>query len=162
MAHSARPVDPGQEAGEVGRQQPMTDVFTPEKRSQVMAAIRGRHNRQTELRLIAIMRAARITGWRRNFPLPGKPDFVFPKARLVVFTDGCFWHGCPRHGRTPGSNVDYWIAKLTRNKARDREVTRQLKARRWRVLRLWACALREPARVVRRLRAGLEPAPRPG
>ena len=119
----------------------MADIFTRAKRSEVMSRIRSRGNRATELRLIALMRAHGITGWRRNAPLFGKPDFVFRAARLAVFVDGCFWHACPRHATMPRSNRAFWKAKLTRNAARDREVTRALRKAGWRVLRVWECAL---------------------
>src|SRR5208282_440535 len=102
----------------------MADVFSKHKRSQVMAAIRSRGNKDTELKLASILRAARITGWRRHQSLPGKPDFVFRRERLALFVDGCFWHGCPRHGRQPGTNTAYWAKKLSRNKGRDRSVSR--------------------------------------
>ena len=70
----------------------MPDVFTPAKRSEVMSRIRSRGNRATELALVKLMRAEGITGWRRQWPLHGKPDFVFPKARVAVFVDG--WLPC--------------------------------------------------------------------
>src|SRR5260221_9025305 len=113
----------------------MADVLTKKKRSQVMAAIRSRGNKDTELRFRAILRQLHITGWRRHYSLVGKPDFVFPKLRLAIFIDGCFWHGCPKHGRKPGSNRSYWLAKLARNRARDREVVRLLRKKGWQVLR---------------------------
>jgi DNA mismatch endonuclease (patch repair protein) len=69
--------------------------------------------------------------------LLGKPDFVFPKSRLTVFVDGCFWHGCPKHGHTPRSNTAYWRKKIARNIERDQEVNRELKKRGWRVFRIW-------------------------
>lgn len=72
-----------------------------------MAAIRSCGNRGTELRLIAFMRAHGITGWRRGAKLTGKPDFVFPAKRLAVFVDGCFWHGCPKHGTKPKNNAAF-------------------------------------------------------
>ena len=81
-------------------------------------------------------------------------DFVFRKERVAVFVDGCFWHGCPRHGTMPAGNRAFWMAKLTRNAARDREVTRTLRKAGWRVLRVWECDLAKTAlwpRVVRRL-----------
>ncbi len=66
-----------------------------------------------------------------------RPDFVFSKLRLAVFVDGCFWHACPKHCRTPTGNRAYWRAKLTRNQTRDRLVTRTLHKAGWRVLRIW-------------------------
>ena len=128
----------------------MADVFTAEKRSLVMAAIRSRGNRETELKFIGILKRYKITGWRRNHPLPGKPDFVFRRSRMVVFVDGCFWHGCPLHGRKPASNLEYWGPKLERNRQRDLAVTRGLRRRGWRVLRFWDHELKDPPRVAAR------------
>ena len=102
-----------------------------------MSLIRSHGNRDTELRLIAIMRAHRITGWRRNWPLFGKPDFAFPKLKLAVFVDGCFWHGCLLHATQPKTNATFWRKKISTNRTRDRLVTRTLRARGWRVLRIW-------------------------
>ncbi|MGH8021188.1 MAG: very short patch repair endonuclease [Opitutaceae bacterium] len=133
-----------------------SDVFSKRKRSAVMAAIRSIENKDTELRFITILRSQKITGWRRGSRLPGKPDFVFPRVRLTVFIDGCFWHGCPRHGRKPKQNADYWLRKLSRNRARDRKVNRLLREREWRVLRIWEHELSNVARVTARLRAALE------
>lgn len=133
----------------------VTDVFTKKKRSQVMAAIRSSGNRATELRLMAIFRAHGITGWRRHLPLPGRPDFVFPRARLAVFVDGCFWHGCRWHCRMPKSHKSFWNSKINRNKTRDRIVVRMLRKEGWRVLRLWEHALRDPLRIVNKLQAKL-------
>ncbi len=82
----------------------MADVFTKAKRSAVMALIRSRGNRATELRLIALMREHCITGWRRHARVFGKPDLVFRRERVAVFVDGCLWHGCPRHATMPVNN----------------------------------------------------------
>jgi DNA mismatch endonuclease (patch repair protein) len=119
----------------------MADVFTKAKRSAVMSLIRSRGNRATELRLIALMREYGITGWRRNAPVFGRPDFVFHSERVAVFVDGCFWHGCPRHATKPATRAAWWKAKLARNAQRDRSVTRALRASGWTVLRIWECAL---------------------
>jgi DNA mismatch endonuclease (patch repair protein) len=77
-----------------------------------MSRIRGAGNKETELRMIRLLRACGIIGWRRRWPLFGRPDFVFPAARLAVFVDGCFWHGCPRHYTKPANNRDFWRQKL--------------------------------------------------
>lgn len=135
----------------------MADLFTKAKRSAVMSRIRGSGNKDTELRLIALLRAHGITGWRRNAQVFGKPDFVFQRERVAVFVDGCFWHSCPRHATKPANNRAFWKAKLARNAARDREVTRSLRKAGWRVLRVWECALarsrsgRTMARIARAL-----------
>ncbi|MEQ1859148.1 MAG: very short patch repair endonuclease [Chthoniobacteraceae bacterium] len=135
----------------------MVDIFSSAQRSVVMSLIRSRGNRGTELRMIALLRAHGLTGWRRGAPLPGSPDFVFRAANLALFVDGCFWHGCPRHGRLPGSRRGYWLPKLARNKSRDRAVTRALRAAGWRVVRVWECALsaKRQAATMRRIARAL-------
>jgi len=131
----------------------VADIFTKAKRSAVMAAIRGSGNAATELRMIALMRAHGITGWRRKARVFGKPDFVFRAAKVAVFVDGCFWHGCPRHATQPRTRAAYWAAKFSRNKARDREVVRTLRREGWRVVRVWECALaaKHRPRIARRI-----------
>lgn len=123
------------------------------KRSEVMSRIRGSGNKDAELKLIALFREHGITGWRRNARVFGKPDFIFPKSRVAVFVDGCFFHSCPRHATKPKTNAVFWETKLARNKARDREVTRTLKKAGWRVVRVWECALarKRSAATVRRI-----------
>lgn len=137
----------------------MSDVFTKEKRSAVMALIRGSGNKDTELRMIALFRALGISGWRRNSTLFGKPAFVFTKERVAVFVDGCFWHrhaGC-KFSYTPKSRIEFWLPKFERNVARDRVVTRTLRKAGWRVVRIWECdfVAKRQARVLQRLRAAL-------
>ena len=121
----------------------MPDVFTREKRSSVMSKIRSAGNRNTELRMIALFKAAGIRGWRRSVALFGKPDFVFPRERLAVFVDGCFWHrhnGC-KFSYTPKTRLEFWLPKFDQNIARDRLVTRTLRSQGWRVIRVWECSL---------------------
>lgn len=138
----------------------MPDVFDPAKRSAVMSAIRGTGNRDTELRMIALFRASQITGWRRHQKIFGRPDFTFPKRRLALFVDGCFWHRHPKckFSYTPKSRLDFWLRKFSQNVARDRLVTRTLRKRGWRVLRIWECDLvaRRQHRVINRVRRTLE------
>lgn len=133
----------------------MADIFAPAKRSAVMAAIRGKGNKDTELRMVKLFRTHGIMGWRRGAGLTGKPDFVFRRERVAVFVDGCFWHGCPKpkHAPLPKNNAEFWAAKLSRNQERDREVTRTLRQRGWTVLRVWECdlAAKHWPRVARRV-----------
>lgn len=134
----------------------MTDVFSRKKRSEVMASIKASGNATTELRLIALFRLHGICGWRRNQKLPGRPDFTFRRIKTTVFVDGCYWHGCPRHGRIAGSNSTFWKAKILRNKARDRSVSSQLRRRGWRVLRIWEHDTKRgilPRRILKALKA---------
>src|SRR6185312_15191045 len=121
----------------------MSDLFSKAKRSQVMAAIRSRGNRSTELRAISIFKKFQIKGWRRHYRIAGKPDFAFPKSRVAVFIDGCFWHGCSRcyDGHLPKSNQDYWRKKIAGNIRRDHLVDKQLQATGWKILRITECQL---------------------
>lgn len=120
----------------------MADVFTKKKRSALMAKIKGRGNLSTEMRLIVLMRANGIKGWRRNQRLPGRPDFVFRHEKIAVFVDGCFWHGCPIHYTKPASSANFWGQKVKANKARDRRVDRLLRTEGWTVVRIWEHDLR--------------------
>jgi len=136
----------------------MHDVFTSTKRSEVMARIRSCGNRDTELALAEIFRANGVRAWRRNQAVFGRPDFVFPKIRLAVFVDGCFWHGCPTHATWPANRAEWWRRKIEGNRARDRLVTRMLRRKGWRVLRIWEheLAKKNRGRLLARLkRAGL-------
>ena len=108
--------------------------------------------------MLVVLRAHHIVGWRRNYPLPGKPDLVFRGERVAVFLDGCFWHKCPQCFRQPTSNTEYWVPKIEGNVRRDRRVDRELRARGWRVLRVWEHSLREPEKVAARLKRALRAA----
>ena len=129
----------------------MPDVFTKGKRSEVMSRIRGKGNKSTEFKLLKLFREQRIKGWRRHQPITGKPDFVFPKERLAIFVDGCFWHGCPRCYIKPKQNAKFWEEKIGGNKRRDRKVSRQLRAEGWSVCRIWECRLKKTDSVIRRI-----------
>lgn len=133
----------------------MVDMFTKEKRSSIMSGIRSKGNSLTELRLIAIMKRFRITGWRRNIKLPGKPDFVFRQARVVIFVDGDFWHGNPKCYRLPKSNIEYWKQKIEGNVARDKRNTRTLRSLGWRVIRIWQSALCDEEAVAAKISAAM-------
>jgi DNA mismatch endonuclease, patch repair protein len=130
----------------------MSDVFTKEKRSEVMSRIKGKGNKDTELAMIQILRKFHISGWRRNQAVLGKPDFVFPKQKLALFVDGCFWHACPQHATMPKNNRPFWEKKLGGNVERDAYVTRQLRKMGWRVVRVWEHELKVPARVGARVK----------
>ena len=135
----------------------MADIWDKQKRSEVMSRIRSRGNKKTELAMVSFLRKHGMTGWRRHQPLPGTPDFLFPKLKLAVFVDGCFWHGCPKHCRLPKKNRVFWADKFAANKTRDRLVTRTLRARGWRVLRVWEHELvrRNEGRLLGRIRRAL-------
>ena len=126
-------------------------------RGQLMSRVRSAGNKTTEVRFCALLREARLTGWRRNRVLPGRPDFVWPKARVAVFVDGCFWHGhaCGKN-IVPKTNARAWDNKIRRNKNRDRRVTRFLRCEGWYVLRVWECDLKRPTICIRRLQRLLD------
>lgn len=130
------------------------DTFSRRKRSWIMAQVKSGGNRSTEALLITVLRENGITGWRRRYPLYGKPDFVFPRARVAVFVDGCFWHGHHRKCRMPKTNRAYWEQKIARNMARDRLVTRTLREKGWKVVRIWEDCVQEKI-TLRRLRKAL-------
>lgn len=127
-------------------------------RGDLMARVHGIGNRTTEQRLVALLKRAGLTGWRRHQLLYGTPDFVWPAAKVAVFVDGCFWHGhsCGRNV-TPTTNAKAWQEKIQRNQARDRRVDRALRRDGWTVLRVWECALtKTPERCVARIRRQIE------
>ncbi|NLF40496.1 DNA mismatch endonuclease Vsr [bacterium] len=130
------------------------DTFSKEKRSWIMAQVKSEGSRSTEARLVSVLREQHITGWRRRYPLDGKPDFVFPEARVAVFVDGCFWHGGPRGCRMPKTHRDYWQRKIARNVARDKRVTKALQVKGWKVIRIWEDRVLSPS-TIRRLRKAL-------
>ena len=142
-------------ANSVAYHRRMPDVFTQSKRSEVMSKIRSRGNRGTELAMVQLFRTHRIIGWRRHSKrVFGRPDFIFPKLKLAIFVDGCFWHACPKHSTMPKQNRKFWKQKLDRNQQRDRLVRRTLVSRGWRVLRVWEhdLRLRNQNRLLRRVR----------
>lgn len=121
----------------------MTDAFTPEQRSAVMRAVKGRDT-TPELAVRRILRAAGIGYRLGGRGLPGRPDLVMPGRRVAVFVHGCFWHGhdCARGARQPKANADYWSAKIGRNRARDATACAALEAAGWRVVTVWECRIK--------------------
>lgn len=124
----------------------MADIFSREKRSEVMKAVKSKNTKTTELKLIIIFKELDVIGWRRTYPMKGKPDFVFPKKRVAVFVDGCFWHGHDCRNVTPKENSDFWDKKRAYNRVHDEEVTRLLMAKGWKVIRIWECELKKKNR----------------
>ncbi len=126
-------------------------------RSELMSRIPSAGNKTTERRLAKLLRTHGLKGWRRNYPLRGKPDFVWRCERLAVFVDGCFWHShaCGRN-LEPKRNKRLWLEKLLRTQGRDRRNNRYLRAVGWRVLRIWECNLaRRSETCLQRIKAAL-------
>ena len=116
------------------------DVFSPEKRSSIMRAVKSKDTKPE----ITLRKALHALGLRYRLnvrALPGKPDLVFPKYRTVIFVHGCFWHGhdCKRGARVPKTNRAYWVEKINRNRSRDAKNERNLAAIGWRTIVIWEC-----------------------
>lgn len=125
----------------------MADVLTAAQRQLNMSRIRGRDTRPELL----VRRGLHRLGFRYRLhsrALPGRPDLAFPGRHAVVFVHGCFWHGhgCPMC-KAPATRRDFWASKIATNRTRDLAAIRRLGEAGWRVLVVWECALRGPARL---------------
>jgi len=125
------------------------DVFTSQKRSEVMSRIRGRDTKpELALRSMLHRLGYRFTvNGPCNKSLPGKPDLVLPKYRTVIFVHGCFWHGhedCP-HFRLPKTRRAWWKQKIEGNQARDLRNENALREAGWHVVTIWECARKTAA-----------------
>lgn len=125
----------------------MADVFTKEKRSQVMSAIRSKDTSPE----ILIRKALHARGYRYRLHrknLPGTPDLVLRKFRAVLFVNGCFWHGhnCSLF-KLPKTNQDFWQKKIQANRDRDSTVNKMLIDAGWRVLIVWECSIRGGSKI---------------
>lgn len=102
---------------------------------------------------------ARGLRYRVDLPLPfdkrRRADITFTRAKVVVFVDGCFWHGCPQHYVAPKAHPEYWGPKIAANRARDVETTQRLQAEGWTVLRFWEHE--DPQSVVERVVVAVVP-----
>lgn len=132
----------------------MTDIWSKEKRSEVMAKIRSKDTKP-EILLRSLLHK---NGYRYRLHkkgLPGRPDIVLLKHETVIFVNGCFWHhhkGC-QDGRIPKTRPEWWEAKIERNINRDKKTHRQLRALGWRVLVVWECEVKKnPERVLSRIK----------
>lgn len=136
----------------VGRPKKIARVETPEQRSRIMREVPSK-NTSPELLFRKTLWELGVRGFRlHSATVPGHPDVVFPKLRIAVFIDGCFWHGCPRCYRAPKSHLDYWKMKVKRNRQRDEHVTALCKKAGWRVLRVWEHeVVRTPKRAAAKL-----------
>lgn len=111
------------------------DVLSPEQRHLCMARNQGKNTKpEVSLRKACFALGLRYVVHPKLF---GRPDFAFPRSRVAVFVDGCFWHACPLHYQAPATRADFWRAKIDRNRSRDTEVTARLSRDGWTVLRVW-------------------------
>ena len=130
----------------------MSDKLTTQQRHHCMSRIRGKNTKPE----ILVRRGLHSRGFRfrlHNKKLPGSPDIVLPKYGVAIMVNGCFWHGhkgC-RYANEPKSNVDFWQAKIARNRHRDEVTSAHLEALGWHVVTIWECELRGTDKSARRI-----------
>jgi DNA mismatch endonuclease, patch repair protein len=114
----------------------MADKISKKERSSLMGKIKSK---ETKLEKIVwkILSEQGIRYRKNSSKHFGKPDIVITSKKLVIFIDGCFWHGCKKHCRIPEANHDYWVNKINRNKERDKQVNTYYKKTNWKVIRVW-------------------------
>lgn len=118
------------------------DIFTKEKRSKIMSAVRGKDSKpEIKLRKALFRNGFRYTVHVKT--IDGKPDIYLKKYNAVIFFHGCFWHGhnC-RAGTLPKTKTEFWKNKITSNKKRDLKVINNLKENGFRILIVWGCSLK--------------------
>jgi DNA mismatch endonuclease (patch repair protein) len=105
-------------------------------RAKIMSSIR-RRDTKIELLVRKELWKRGIRGYRVDVALPGRPDIYFPRFKLCIFIDGCFWHACPLHYKGVSTNREYWNPKIDRNKERDEENNKKLRGLGYQVKRFW-------------------------
>ena len=122
------------------------DTLTPEQRSLNMSHIHGRDT-GPEVLVRKYLFAKGLRYRKNDKRFPGHPDIVFPKFKTVIFVHGCFWHGhegC-RYFRIPSTNVEFWKAKIRRNRERDTKDAAELEKLGWKVITVWECRIKRKA-----------------
>ena len=112
------------------------DTHTPRQRKYNMSQIKS-SNTLIELKFREYIWLNGLRGYRIKSKILGKPDLYFPKKKLAVFIDGCFWHKCPNDFIRPRSRKDYWDKKIKNNVRRDKRINIELKKENIKVLRFW-------------------------
>lgn len=136
----------------------MMDMVSPEKRSRMMAGIKGK-NTKPEIVVRKIVHAMGFRFRLHRKDLPGSPDLVFPRLRRVIFVHGCFWHrhpGC-KFAYTPKSNTQFWLEKLEGNTQRDALALKMLDAMDWEALIVWECEISDQSALALKLNSFLAP-----
>ena len=112
--------------------------------SKLMKAVRGKGNRTTEQIFEKALNASGSQNWEKHTrSILGCPDFFFPKERIAVFLDGCFWHGCNQCCHIPKKNNEFWAGKISRNKERDTRINAIIRRHGTSVLRFWEHQIRD-------------------
>ena len=131
----------------------MADVYSKSKRSEIMSKIKGKHT-SPEIRLAFLLKELGLKPQQHRKDLPGCPDAVLYRKRIVLFVNGCFWHGhknCSR-ANLPSTNQIFWQTKIERNVRRDASQRRKLRKLGWHVLTFWTCKPLTRATLESRLR----------
>ncbi len=119
----------------------MTDKVSREIRKKTMQAVKAKNTKLENLVFKKLWKNG--IRFRKNVvDLAGKPDIAIKKYKIVIFIDSCFWHGCDIHLRLPETNKEYWINKIFKNKARDKNINEYYKNQNWGLLRVWEHKLR--------------------
>ncbi len=129
----------------------MSDSLSSEQRSELMRRIRT-NGTKPELAVREVLQSMGYEYELQREDLPGTPDIVLPEWRTAVFVHGCFWHGhekCDRGRRVPKTNRQMWVTKIAQNRERDARVKEQLETAGWRVVVIWDCETRDPAKLER-------------
>ncbi len=128
----------------------MADVLTKKQRSYCMSQVKNRNTKpEVSVRKLLWQKGFR---YRIEYGLRGKPDIVFPANNIAIFIDGCFWHHCPMHYKTPETNTKFWKNKILQNKKRDYKNNIQLRKAGWTVLRIWEHEVKKnPIKVVNKI-----------
>lgn len=121
------------------------DTLTPAQRSKLMGRIRGKDT-GPEVALRSTLHRLGLRFRKNVAGIPGTPDVCHRTARVAVFVDGCFWHGCPKHYKRPKSRQQFWDTKLSYNLDLRRRVLARLRAEQWRYVRIWECQVRDSPR----------------
>lgn len=119
------------------RKDAMTDHVDAKTRSRIMSKIEATGNVSTEWALRARLVAEGVSGFTLHADVSGTPDLAFIEEKIAIFTDGCFWHGCPQHYSEPETNQAFWKRKIAANRKRDLRVTQILREAGWEVIRIW-------------------------
>ncbi len=120
----------------------MSDIFTKQKRSEIMSKISSKETKP-EILVRKFLFANGFRYRKNDKRYPGKPDIVLPKYKTVIFIHGCFWHGhhCPA-GKLPETRKEFWENKISRNIQRDKENLKELENQGWKVIVIWQCELK--------------------
>ena len=130
----------------------MVDVFTKEKRREIMASVKSRDTKPEKIIRSLVHRMGFRFSLHRS-DLPGKPDIVLPRHGKVIFVHGCFWHGHARCRKAtmPATNTVFWTEKIAKTKTRDTKAKRQLRRAGWQVLVVWECEIVRTEKLMRKL-----------